>query len=56
MPDAMIESLPGGNHAWFASYGEQRGDGPATISPEEPWDWTAEQIEGLVNSDLSSWR
>ena len=52
-PNALVEQLPGGNHAYFGSYGEQKGDGTATISPEAQWDWTAEQIGRLVNSDLS---
>jgi hypothetical protein len=51
---ALIEQLPGGNHAHFASYGEQRGDGPATIPTEEQWNWTAEWIGRLVTSDISS--
>ena len=53
-PNALVEQLPGGNHAYFGSYGEQRGDGKATITPEAQWDWTAEQIGRLMNSDLSS--
>ena len=46
--DAVVEQLPGGNHAYFGSYGEQRGDGKATITPEAQWDWTAEQIGRLI--------
>ena len=52
--NAVVEQLPGGNHAYFGSYGEQNGDGAATITPDEQWDWTADEIGKLVNSDLSS--
>ena len=38
---ARILELPGGNHAQFGSYGTQRGDGEALISPEEQWAETA---------------
>ena len=52
-PDSLVEQLPGGNHAYFGSYGEQKGDGTASISPEEQWNRTAEWVGRLVNSDLS---
>ena len=51
-PDAVVRRLPGGNHAYFGSYGEQRGDGIATITPEAQWEWTAEWIKRMVNDDL----
>jgi len=41
---AAVEQLPGGNHAYFGSYGEQKGDGKATITPQDQWDWTAERV------------
>lgn len=47
--DAVMAQLPGGNHAWFGSYGEQWGDGAAKILPEAQWDWTAEWIVKLFN-------
>ncbi len=37
----QIAVIPGGNHAGFGSYGPQRGDGAALISPEEQWAETA---------------
>lgn len=44
-PDGARELvIPGGNHAGFADYGPQRGDGEAEIPPEEYWDRTAEAI------------
>ena len=36
--------LDGGNHAHFASYGEQKGDGKADITPEEQQKATAAEI------------
>ena len=36
--------IAGGNHAGFGSYGEQNGDGTATISPEEQWQTTVNII------------
>ena len=50
--DAVVRQLPGGNHAYFGSYGEQRGDGIAAITPEAQWEWTAEWIERMVSGDL----
>ena len=35
--DAVIRVIPGGNHAQFGSYGPQKGDGAALISPSEQW-------------------
>jgi len=52
-PDAVVRQLPGGNHANFGSYGAQRDDGIASVTPEAQWEWTAEWIERMVNSDLS---
>jgi len=35
-PDDVIEEvIEGGNHAYYAHYGEQEGDGTATITREE---------------------
>ncbi|MBQ7740211.1 MAG: alpha/beta hydrolase [Eubacterium sp.] len=36
--------LKGANHAYFGSYGEQRGDGNAKITPKEQWKNTSEII------------
>ena len=51
-PNTVVEQLPGGNHACFGSYGEQKGDGKATIAPERQWDWTAKWICNLCQSML----
>jgi hypothetical protein len=39
--NVQICVIPGGSHAQFGSYGPQRGDGAALISPEEQWAETA---------------
>ena len=51
-PDAVVARLPGGNHAYFGSYGEQRGDGTASITPEAQWDWTAERIREMAGEPV----
>ena len=43
--DALIQVIPGGNHAQFGSYGTQKGDGAALISPAEQWAEAAALIE-----------
>ena len=40
--------ISGGNHAQFGSYGEQKGDGTATVSAEEQRNITAEEILKIV--------
>ena len=42
---AVIQVIPGGNHAQFGSYGPQKGDGAALISPAEQWAETAALLE-----------
>ena len=42
--NVQICVIPGGSHAGFGSYGPQRGDGAALISPEEQWAETAALI------------
>lgn len=45
LPDSSEEiCIEGGNHAWFGSYGEQKGDGEATITHEEQWNITAQAV------------
>ncbi|MDO4650796.1 MAG: alpha/beta fold hydrolase [Eubacteriales bacterium] len=39
-----VHVLAGGNHAQFGDYGEQKGDGTASITPEEQWTQTTEWI------------
>ena len=43
--DAVLQVIPGGNHAQFGSYGPQKGDGEPLISPAEQWAETAALIE-----------
>lgn len=40
--------IKGGNHAQYGNYGEQKGDGTATISAEEQRTITTEQIIGII--------
>lgn len=43
--DALTEYvIEGGNHAGFGNYGEQKGDGSATITKEEQWQETVNYI------------
>ncbi|MBV6552676.1 alpha/beta hydrolase, partial [Acinetobacter soli] len=53
LPDsAIFETISGGNHAGFGSYGSQRGDGSATISNEEQQQQIAEKLtQWLDNLD-----
>ncbi|NMO95435.1 alpha/beta hydrolase [Paenibacillus lemnae] len=40
--------IEGGNHAYFGSYGEQKGDGTAAISPEEQQAQTVKVISSFI--------
>jgi len=40
--------LEGGNHAWFAYYGEQDGDGTASITKEEQQKQTVNAIVKMI--------
>ncbi len=42
--DTTIVEIPGGNHGHFGNYGEQKGDGKATISAAEQQAAVVEQI------------
>jgi len=45
LPDDLVEIvIGGGNHSGFAVYGDQKGDNPAKISPEEQIEMAAEYI------------
>lgn len=49
-PEQFVEVvLEGGCHAYFGDYGEQKGDGKATISREEQMRKTADAIEYMMN-------
>lgn len=47
--DAVFGELEGGNHAQFGNYGEQEGDGIATMSREEQQRRTAEAIAEMAS-------
>ncbi len=40
--------IDGGNHGNFGDYGFQKGDGMATLSAEEQWALTADEIQELI--------
>ena len=46
--DAVVLALPGGNHAQFGDYGEQKGDGVAAISRQEQQRRAVEEILKLM--------
>lgn len=41
--------INGGNHSYFGNYGEQKGDGNATISREEQQDIAAEKVLNFID-------
>lgn len=45
---ALTVELPGGNHAGFADYGPQEGDGEATVAPEEQQEETADAMDAYL--------
>ena len=47
--DAVFIEIPGGNHAQFGLYGEQKGDNTAEISPREQQDKIIESILEFIN-------
>ncbi|MNJ48340.1 hypothetical protein D3C77_435310 [compost metagenome] len=46
--------IEGGNHAYFGNYGEQKGDGIATITREKQQWQTVEEIVKFIFTDLVS--
>ncbi|WP_426349996.1 alpha/beta fold hydrolase [Alloiococcus sp. CFN-8] len=47
--DSEYIEIPGGNHAYFGSYGEQEGDGTASLTPEKQRAITAEEIDRFIS-------
>lgn len=43
--------IAGGNHAWFGNYGEQAGDGTASISREEQQEQTVMAVLEMVQGE-----
>src|SRR6056297_83225 len=43
--------ISGGNHAYFGNYGEQKGDGQATISREEQQAITVEKMMAFISEE-----
>ncbi|MBQ9043855.1 MAG: alpha/beta hydrolase [Eggerthellaceae bacterium] len=53
LPSASTSiDIDGGNHAYFGNYGEQAGDGQATITREEQQSQAADAIAALTSSAL----
>ena len=49
LPEGFTETvIEGGNHAFFGAYGEQNGDGTATVTPAEQLRQTVEAILTLL--------
>ena len=49
LPEGFTETvIEGGNHAFFGAYGEQEGDGTATVTPAEQLRQTVEAILTLL--------
>ena len=49
LPEGFTETvIEGGNHAYFGVYGEQEGDGTATVTPAEQLERTVEAILTLL--------
>lgn len=46
--DTTVTVIPGGNHAYFGCYGEQKGDGEALISNEEQIVTTVSLIDEFI--------
>ncbi|MFP4187214.1 MAG: alpha/beta hydrolase [Acholeplasmataceae bacterium] len=46
--DTTYYEISGGNHAYFANYGKQRGDGSATITPKQQRETTISRIEEFL--------
>lgn len=49
--DSTETVIYGGNHSGFADYGPQKGDGEATITPEEQQERTADAISDFCRND-----
>lgn len=45
----IVYEIQGGNHAYFGDYGEQEGDGQATISRQQQQEITVEQIMAFIH-------
>ncbi len=49
LPETFAEYvIDGGNHAYFGMYGEQKGDGTATLTPTEQIKLTADKIAEFI--------
>ncbi len=46
-----VKVIEGGNHCQFGSYGFQKGDGTASISPQQQWLQAAQFIADQFGND-----
>ncbi|MFV0479357.1 MAG: alpha/beta fold hydrolase [Anaerorhabdus sp.] len=46
----IVDEIAGGNHAFFGYYGEQSGDGTATITREKQQETTTDEIVNFISS------
>jgi len=51
--DTVLE-IPGGNHAYFGNYGEQKGDGTASITPLEQQQIAVDAIMDFIGGSSSA--
>ncbi len=48
-----VLEIAGGNHAWFGNYGEQKGDGKASVSHEEQQSIASDEIVTWIKTHIS---
>ena len=46
--------IPGGNHAYFGFYGEQKGDGTASITNKQQQDFVKNAVESFIYDEIIS--
>lgn len=52
--NTLYFTVEGGNHAQFGSYGAQKGDNPAKISPAEQWNQTVSALQDWMKESVDS--
>ncbi|MGT2756409.1 alpha/beta hydrolase [Streptococcus ovuberis] len=51
-PKTSYMTIEGGNHSGFGLYGQQSGDGQATITPQEQQEWVSQEIHRFIQNSL----
>lgn len=49
--NAVYYEIEGGNHAYYGNYGEQKGDGEATITPSQQQETVVKEILSWITAD-----